>query len=100
MASKPPPLTDDQFVEEVRGYIRDFPELNRIIRGAETSNRMMKYCIVLALDEWNTTPPLCSSGATFLIVKRLTSPCSLGSKNTVAMDWVAVRSRRREAEKN
>ena len=61
MASKPPPLTDDQFVEEVRGYIRDFPELNRIIRGAESSNRMMKYCIVLALDEWNTTPPLCST---------------------------------------
>ena len=47
-----------------------------------------------------TTPLFCSSGATFLIVNRLTSPWSLGSKNTVAMDWAAVRSRRREAEKN
>jgi len=33
-----------------------------------------------------TTPPLSSSGATLLIVNCLTSPCSLGSKNTVAMD--------------
>lgn len=58
---KTPPLTMDQFVAEVRAYIRDFPELNRIIRGAETSNRMMQYCVILALDEWNTTPPLAST---------------------------------------
>ena len=55
------PLEITQFVEEVRAYIRDFPELNRIIRGQETSNRMMEYCVWLSLDEWNTTPPFSST---------------------------------------
>lgn len=55
-----PPLELKQFVNEVRAYIRDFPELNRLIAGHETSDRMMEYCVWLALDEWNTTPPLSS----------------------------------------
>jgi len=57
----PQPLTTDSFVLEVRAYIRDFPELNRLIEGEETSNRMISYCIFLALDEYNTTPPLLGS---------------------------------------
>ena len=51
-------MSEDQFASEVRSYVRDFPELNRLITGEETSNRMIKYCIWLALDEWNVTPPL------------------------------------------
>jgi hypothetical protein len=52
------PLTIESFTQEVRDYIRDFPELNRLIRGAETSNRLIQYCAWLAIDEYNTTPPL------------------------------------------
>lgn len=52
------PLTYDGFVQEVREYIRDFPELNRLISGEETSSRLIKYCALLAVDEYNTTPPL------------------------------------------
>mgnify|MGYP001579391306 CR=1 FL=1 len=55
-----PPLETRQFVSEVRAYIRDFPELNRLIAGHETSDRLMEYMVWLALDEWNTTPPLSS----------------------------------------
>jgi hypothetical protein len=55
------PLTYDNFVPEVRAYIRDFPELNRLISGEETSNRLMRYCAHLAIDEYNTTPPLTGS---------------------------------------
>lgn len=40
--------------------MRDFPELNRVIKGAETSERMLEYCVWLSLDEWNTIPPLSS----------------------------------------
>ena len=54
------PLTYDQFAAEVRAFIRDFPELNRLISGEESSDRMVKYCIHLALDDWNTSPPLTS----------------------------------------
>lgn len=52
------PLSLVQFTAEVRGYIRDFPELNRLISGEESSDRMIQYCVSLALDEYNTTPPL------------------------------------------
>jgi len=43
-------------------YIRDWKELNRLISGEETSPRMMEYCVHLAVDEWNTTPPLSAQG--------------------------------------
>jgi hypothetical protein len=50
------------FVQEVRDYIRDFPELNRLISQEETSNRLMAFCVWLAIDDWNTSPPLSSHG--------------------------------------
>lgn len=52
------PLAFSNFVPEVREYIRDFPELNRLISGEESSNRLIEYCAHLAVDEYNTTPPL------------------------------------------
>ena len=58
MADAAPALAMEQFRSEVRGYVRDFPELNRLISGEESSDRMIEYCAFLALDEWNTTPPL------------------------------------------
>jgi hypothetical protein len=60
MALTPPLTTNAAFVQEVRDYIRDFPELNRLISGEESSSRMIEYCVWLAVDEWNTTPPLSS----------------------------------------
>jgi hypothetical protein len=54
-------LSYGNFVPEVRAYIRDFPELNRLISGEETSNRLIEYCVHLAIDEYNTTPPLTGS---------------------------------------
>jgi hypothetical protein len=56
-----PELTEAGFVEEVRDFMRDFPELNRLISGEESSGRLISYAIWLALDEWNTTPPLASA---------------------------------------
>ena len=58
MADTQASLSAEQFKSEVRGYLRDFPELNRLISGEESSDRMVEYCIWLAVDEWNTTPPL------------------------------------------
>ncbi len=52
------PLTFENFAQEVREFIRDFPELNRLISGEETSNRLITYCAHLAVDRYNTTPPL------------------------------------------
>jgi hypothetical protein len=58
LTATPPVLEFNTFVTEVRSFIRDWEELNRLISGEESSNRTIEYCIWLALDEWNTTPPL------------------------------------------
>jgi hypothetical protein len=47
----------NELIAMIRLYLRDFPELNRLIAGEETSNRMIAWAIVDALDDWNTTPP-------------------------------------------
>ena len=89
-----PPLTADQFAGEVRGFVRDFPELNRLISGEESSNRMIRYCCELAIDEWNTTPPLSGHAITnfpsrvillhLTMIHLLTSVGILKSRNSFA----------------
>lgn len=47
----------NEMIAYVRLYMRDFPELNRLIAGYESSPRMIAWAIVDALDDWTTTPP-------------------------------------------
>ncbi len=47
----------NEMISYVRLYMRDFPELNRLTQGYESSPRMIAWAIVDALDDWNTTPP-------------------------------------------
>jgi hypothetical protein len=47
----------NEVVAMIRLYIRDFPELNRLIAGEETSDRMIAWAVVDALDDFNSTPP-------------------------------------------
>lgn len=53
-----PSIALQSFTDEVRRFTRDHPELNRLISGVESSDRTIHYCITLAIDEWNSTPPL------------------------------------------
>lgn len=46
------------FVQQVRSYTRDYPELNRLIAGVESSNRQIIWALFDAIDDFNTTPPL------------------------------------------
>lgn len=85
------PLSLELFTSEVRAYIRDFEELNRLISGEESSDRMIQYCINLALDDYNTTPPLSSNTISdfpsrnillnLTLIKLLTSVGILKSRN-------------------
>jgi hypothetical protein len=47
-------------VEGLRGalrvYLRDFPDENRLLPEFETSDPMLDLAIILALDDFNTTP--------------------------------------------
>ena len=47
----------NDFVQQVRTFLRDYPELNRLIKGVENSNRQIVWAISDALDDFNTTPP-------------------------------------------
>ena len=47
----------NELVAMVRLYLRDFSELNRLIKGEETSDRMIAWAVIDAIDDWNSTPP-------------------------------------------
>lgn len=47
----------NEVVATVRLYMRDFPELNRLIKGEETSDRMIAWAVADTLDDFNSSPP-------------------------------------------
>lgn len=50
----------EEFIQQVRTYMRDYPELNRLIKGEESSNRQIVWAILDTLDDFNTSPPFTS----------------------------------------
>jgi hypothetical protein len=46
-----------QFISSVRMFIRDFPELNRLVSGEESSDRMIAWAAIDAISDFNGTPP-------------------------------------------
>lgn len=52
----------NEFVNQVRGFMRDYPELNRLVAGYESSNRQIVWAILDAIDDFNTTPPFTRVG--------------------------------------
>lgn len=46
------------YVSLVRAKMRDYPELNRLTDGVESSDRNIAMAIMLAVDDYNNTPPL------------------------------------------
>ena len=85
----------NQFVSDTRYFMRDMPELNRLVSGQESSDRMIALCTVNAISEFNSQPPLIGSYgfSTFLekgwldplrtgtIIKLLTSVGILQTRN-------------------
>ena len=53
-----PGITDTtrEFIYNVRGHMRDYPELNRLIRGVESTDRQIAWAVVDAVSEFNGTP--------------------------------------------
>lgn len=46
------------FVRSIRLFIRDFPELNRLVDGEESSDKMIAWAVIDAIEDFNGTPPL------------------------------------------
>lgn len=56
-------LSDDErmrrAVNTLRNMIRDKPQLNRLLLGnVESDDAEMRQCIIMALIDWNQTPPI------------------------------------------
>lgn len=49
--------TFNVFVAQTRLYMRDFPELNRLVAGQESSDRMIAFAAVEAMSDFNSEPP-------------------------------------------
>lgn len=47
----------NEIVAMIRLFLRDFPELNRLIAGEETSDRMIAWAVVDIIADYNGTPP-------------------------------------------
>lgn len=45
-------------VKLIRAKLRDYPELNRLVSGRETSDREIAFAIMETIDDFNNTPPL------------------------------------------
>jgi len=46
------------FVQIVREYMRDHPELNRLTQGQETNDRLIAWSVLDALSYFNGSPPM------------------------------------------
>jgi hypothetical protein len=46
----------EMFVPVVRQYLRDLPELNRLVAGVETGDRFIAWAILDAVSRFNGTP--------------------------------------------
>jgi len=45
----------------LRLFMRDTPQLNRLIRREESDDEMLRFAIDMAISDWNSTSPLISS---------------------------------------
>jgi hypothetical protein len=54
----------------VRGYLRDFPELNRLVAGEESTDRQIAWSVLDAIADFNGTPPIGDLGLDDLLLKK------------------------------
>lgn len=54
-----PGLSDqfNDFIHTMRFWMRDHPQLNRLIRGEESSNRLIAWAVLDFLSDFSQTPP-------------------------------------------
>src|ERR1039458_8644363 len=57
------------FSQAVRLYMRDFPELNRIVSGQESSDRQIAWSVYDAVSDFNGTPHFTSLSLEDLLQK-------------------------------
>ena len=77
------------FVNQVRRLIQDYPEVNELVEGEETSDQAIARFIQDVIDDWNYTPPV-FRGAALLTGPTLTATAAAGEKKWI-LDMAAAR---------
>lgn len=50
--------TLEGLIQQVRLFMRDYPSVNRLLKGEESSDRAIAWALMDACSEWSATPPL------------------------------------------
>jgi hypothetical protein len=58
-----------EMVENVRFFLRDFAELNRLTRGLDHSDRHIMWAVLDTLSDWASTPPFIGQGLEMIIAR-------------------------------
>lgn len=69
----------ESHIQSVRLFMRDFAPLNLLIRGEESSDRMIAWATVDFLSDFNGTPPFSAYSLDDLISMQLQSMCVRGT---------------------
>ena len=80
-------------IEAVRNFMRDFAELNLLIQGEESSDRMITWATQDFLSDFNGTPPFTGYGLNELAVRNLQHLCVRGTVITLLQSVMLLQIR-------
>ena len=50
-----------KLIKQVRRFVQDYPEVNELFEGEETTDQQIARYLVDVVEQWNSTPPLITS---------------------------------------
>jgi hypothetical protein len=80
-------------IESVRLFMRDFAELNLLIRGEESTDRMIVWATGDFLSDFNGTPPFTGYGLEELIQRNMSHLCVRGTVITLLQSVMLLHAR-------
>jgi hypothetical protein len=83
----------ESHIQGVRLYLRDFAELNQLIEGQETSDRMIKWSTLDFLSDFNGTPHFTGFTLTDLYNRQLQSLSVRGTVITILESLILTYNR-------
>jgi hypothetical protein len=81
------------FIQSVRLWLRDFAELNLLIRGQESSDRMIAFAIHDFLSDFNGTPPFTSFALEDMVARNLQSLALRGTSISLLQSVMFIHMR-------
>jgi len=88
-----PQLALRSHIEAVRLYMRDLAEFNLLLRGEESSDRMLVWATQDFLSDFNGTPPFTGYSLPELLSRNLQNLCVRGTVITLLQSVMILHSR-------